>query len=190
VFRPEAQRRAFTHVDAHTGERTITVMGERLGPHGSDPLPWDELDDVDAVYFCAGDDEALRTARRAKVLVATTRESERLARAGVLLDAVVGSGRDPSERYIDIDPPPALVVSTLGAEGARYRTAGGASGGHPAEPPVGRIVCAYGAGDSFAAGLTYALASGTGIETALGLASRCGAATLTGRGPYEGQVRA
>src|SRR5687768_6308757 len=39
VFRAEPQRRAFTHVDA-AGERTITVMGARLGPRGDDPLPW------------------------------------------------------------------------------------------------------------------------------------------------------
>ena len=47
---------------------------------------------------------------------------------------------------------------------------------------------AYGAGDSFAAGLTYALASGLDRENALDLASRCGAAAMTGRGPYEGQL--
>ena len=50
THRAERQRRAFTHVDK-TGERTITVIGPRLGPHASDPLPWGELDDVDAVYF-------------------------------------------------------------------------------------------------------------------------------------------
>src|SRR5207244_1576168 len=120
VFRPEPQRRAFTHVDSD-GERTITVIGERLGPHASDPLPWSELDDVDAVYFCAGDDDALREARRARTLVATSRETGRLARAGVYLDAVVGSARDPSEIYVPVKPPPGLVVETLGPEGGRFR---------------------------------------------------------------------
>jgi ribokinase len=37
AWRHEPQRRAFVHVDAG-GERTITVMGERLGPRASDPL--------------------------------------------------------------------------------------------------------------------------------------------------------
>src|SRR5205085_6710816 len=47
-------RRGFTFVDSH-GERTITVIGERLEAERSDDLPWDELGDVDAVYFTAGD---------------------------------------------------------------------------------------------------------------------------------------
>ena len=54
ALRSEPQRRAFVHVDAE-GERTITVMGERIGPQGDDPLPWAELEDADAVYFTAGD---------------------------------------------------------------------------------------------------------------------------------------
>jgi ribokinase len=51
-------------------------------------------------------------------------------------------------------------------------------------------VDAYGAGDSFAGGLTYALGSGLDVEAALELAARCGAANLTGRGPYAGQLTA
>jgi ribokinase len=189
VFRPEPQRRAFTHVDA-AGERTITVMGTRLGPHASDPLPWDTLDDVDAVYFCAGDDDALRQARCARTLVATSREASRLARAGVYLDAVVGSGRDPSERYEPVDPPPGVVVETLGADGGRYRTADGSEGKFEAAELPGPRVCAYGAGDCFAAGLTFALGSRIQLSEALRIASQCGAACVTGRGPYERQLTA
>jgi ribokinase len=44
------------------------------------------------------------------------------------------------------------------------------------------VVDAYGAGDSFAAGLTYALAAGLEGSDAVGFAARCGAAALTGRG--------
>ncbi|HEX8103215.1 MAG TPA: PfkB family carbohydrate kinase, partial [Solirubrobacteraceae bacterium] len=40
--RPGPQRRAFTHLD-DGGERTITVVGERIVPHGDDPLDWDAL---------------------------------------------------------------------------------------------------------------------------------------------------
>lgn len=189
VFRAEPQRRAFTHVDA-AAERTITVIGERLGPRAADPFAWDELDDVDAVYFCAGDDDALRQARRARTLVATTREAERLARARVHLDAALGSGRDPGERYVPFEPAPALVVETLGADGGRYETAQGERGTYDAAPPPGPIVCTYGAGDGFAAGLTFALASGCSPTDALEAAARCGAAALTGRGPYETQLTA
>jgi ribokinase len=186
VFRPDAQRRAFTHVDA-AGERTITVMGERLGPHASDPLPWDALDGVNAVYFCAGDDDALRQARRARTLVATSREAGRLARAAVYLDAVVGSARDASERYAPVDPEPGAVVETLGSDGGRY-VARDMSGTWAAQPLPGPRVCAYGAGDSFAAGLTYGLGAGLPVEDAIALAARCGAANAMGRGPYEGQL--
>src|SRR5207249_8284471 len=37
-WQPEPQRRAFVHVDT-AAERTINVLGERLGPRGDDPLP-------------------------------------------------------------------------------------------------------------------------------------------------------
>src|SRR5919197_2644394 len=70
VWRQELQRRGFVHLDSNA-ERTITVMGSRLGPRGDDPLPWDELAETDAVYFTAGDASAVRAARAARVLVAT-----------------------------------------------------------------------------------------------------------------------
>lgn len=187
VFRDESQRRGFAHVDSE-GERTITVMGRRLGPHGSDALPWGQLDDTDAVYFCAGDDEALRLARHAKVLVATSRESQRLTRAGVYLDAVVGSTSDAAEAYTPISPTPGLVVLTTGSSGGSFETASGERGTFTATKPPGPVVCTYGAGDSFAAGLTFALGTGSSVTEALNVAARCGAACLTGRGPYEGQL--
>src|SRR5579871_543109 len=82
-------RRAFTHVDAH-GERTITVLGDKLLPKG--PLP---LDGYDLVFFVAGDVAALRSARHARFLAATPRELETLLAGGVALDLLVGSGADP-----------------------------------------------------------------------------------------------
>src|SRR5437764_834361 len=90
AWRPEPQRRAFVHVDA-VAERTITVIGERMGPHGDDPLPWEELGDADAVYFTAGDEEAVRKARgalwrhlhdRARTLRSVCRVERKEARAG------------------------------------------------------------------------------------------------------------
>lgn len=188
-FRDEPQRRAFTHV-VETGERTITVLGERLDPRADDPLPWDELASCDAVYFCAGDVGALRATREARVLVATSRELPRLREAGVALDAAVGSASDPHERYKpgDLDPAPRLGVWTEGASGGRY-LASETTGRYAATPPPGLVVDTYGAGDSFVAGLTYALASGADIEGALAFAARCGASCVTGRGPYEGQLQ-
>jgi len=68
-------------------------------------------------------------------------------------------------------------------------TRDGRSGRFDPAPPPGRIADAYGCGDSFAAGLTYGLAARRSLEDALTLAARCGAACLTGRGPYEAQLR-
>mgnify|MGYP003289329897 CR=1 FL=1 len=66
VWRRELQRRGFVHLDSNA-ERTITVIGSRLGPRGDDPLPWHELAETDAVYFTAGDAAAARAARAARV---------------------------------------------------------------------------------------------------------------------------
>jgi ribokinase len=191
AWRSEPQRRAFVHLDAE-GERTITVMGKRLGPHADDPLPWRELDGVDAVYFTAGDPGAVRAARAARTLVATVRAIEALAKAGVQLDALVSSAKDQGELYRpgEIDPPPLLVVRTAGAAGGSLVTADGRTSEWAGAPLPGRPVDAYGAGDSFAAGLTYGLGEGRSPQEALELAARCGAACMTGRGPYEGQLRA
>ena len=189
--RPEPQRRGFTFVDAD-GERTITVLGRRLVPRADDPLPWERLEGTDAVYFTAGDAGALRAARSARVLVATPRAGEEvLVEGGVALDALVGSAEDPGERLDadDLDPPPRLVVSTSGAEGGRYTGADGTEGSWEAAAPPGPVEDVYGAGDSFAAGLAYGLAEGRPVQEAVELAARCGAACLTGRGPYEGQLR-
>jgi hypothetical protein len=85
-------------VDAN-GERTITTLGRRLEPTTADGLPWNELEGVDAVYVTAGDPGALHEARSARVLVGTSRIADLLAQADLYLDAVVGSGNDPSEAF-------------------------------------------------------------------------------------------
>jgi ribokinase len=184
-FVPRPTRRGFTYLDAD-GERTITVFGEKLHPSLSHSLPWMELARCDGVYFTAGDIGALEAARRARVLVATARELPTLQRAAVELDALVGSGEDLAERYGpgDLEPPPRLVVSTAGALGG-WSQPGGPYRAVPLPGPVGD---AYGAGDSFAAGLTYGLAQLLGRDEALELAARCGAAVMTGDGPYEKQL--
>ena len=186
AWRAEPQRRAVTFVD-DGGERTITVIGERLGPRGGDELPWDELAAADGVYFTAGDAAALRRARAARVLTATPRALATLREGGVELDALIGSGRDPGEVYApgDVVPPPRLVVRTFGADGAVAEP----GGRFAASPLPGPRADAYGAGDSFAACLTFALAQDLPLGEAMELAARCGAAALTGRGAFEGQLR-
>ena len=180
-------RRAFVYLDSD-GERTITTIGERLHPVRADALPWDELAQADGVYFVAGDADALRAARGARALVATARILDLLEGADVRLDAVVGSARDASERYRPLDPPPRFVVSTAGSEGGTWTAGEERTGRWKAAPLPGPRGDAYGAGDSFAAGLTYALADARDVDAAVELAARCGAACMTGRGPYGRQL--
>ena len=188
--RDEWARRKIAFVDAR-GERTLTVLGSRLVPHGSDDLPWQDLAGFDAVYFTGGDADALRAARAARVLVATPRAQPVLSEAGVALDALVGSGSDEGERYRpgDIDPEPRLVVQTAGERGGSWTASGGPAGTWAAAELPGPVADAYGCGDSFAAGLTYGLGAGMPTEEAIELAARCGAHALTGDGAVQGQLR-
>ncbi|MFL5942668.1 MAG: PfkB family carbohydrate kinase [Gaiellaceae bacterium] len=183
-----AQRRALTHVDEN-GERTITVLGDKLLPSGEDgSLPWEELSRCEAVYFVSGDVAALQAARRCDVLVATARELETLRRAGVPVDVLVGSGEDAAERFEpgELDPEPRIVVTTAGALGGWIRP----GGPFRAAPIPGVVSDAYGCGDCFAAGLTYGLALREPVDEAVAIGARCGAAVLTGRGAYERQLTA
>jgi ribokinase len=190
VRRGEETRRGFTYLD-DSHERTITVIGKRLQPQGDDDLPWDELRDTDAVYFCAGDPGALRRARAARKVVATARILDTLREASVELDALVGSTKDPSERYAagELDPPPRLAVGTAGAEGGTWTAAEGRTGRWSAAEVPGEPVDAYGCGDSFAAGLAFALGEGRDVPDALDIAAQCGATCMTGRGPYGRQLQ-
>jgi ribokinase len=183
---PEPQRRGVTYVD-DGGERTITVIGEKLRPRGGDEsLPWEELHRCDCVYFTGGDVEALRKARHARIVVATARELETLARAGIELDALVASARDEGEHYEpgELDPPPRCFVATSGALGGWMQP----GGPFEAARPPGPIEDTYGAGDCFAAGLTFALGRGDEPRDATAFAAQCGATVITGRGPYGHQL--
>ncbi len=187
---PGGTRRGFTFLDAQ-GERTITVFGPKPRPGGDDSsLPWQRLRETDVVYFTAGDAAAVRRAREARTLVASSRELETLLEARVALDALVGSGADPGEAYTpgSLHPEPGVWVATDGASGGSYTTATQAARRYTAAPLPGPVSDAYGCGDSFAAGFTFGLGEGRGTEAALELGARCGAACLTGAGPYGNQL--
>jgi ribokinase len=185
AVRAGPQRRGFTYVDAD-GERTITVIGERIGPRRSDDLPWDELATMDGVYFVSGDPATVRAARAAKVLVATARSLADLREARGELDALVRSRNDTSESYRpgDLEPPPRIEVATVGHLGGSYTVGGGSPTHFQAAAVPGPVQDTYGAGDSFAAGFTYGLAEGLPVEDAIALAARTGAAALTRRGAH------
>jgi ribokinase len=190
--RTSPTRQAVCLVD-RDGERTITTLGPRLEARGSDALPWDRLAEIDAVYVTAGDADALRRARAARVVVVSSRHLRTLAASGIKADAVVGSELDRDEAYdpqLLVHAPPDLVVLTEGAAGGRFRTAGGETGRWRPTPPPGPISDTYGSGDSFHAGLTWALGAGSPLTEGLEFAARCGAAALAGRGPAGGQLDA
>jgi ribokinase len=182
-------RTAVTLLDDR-GERTIITLGERLQPRGEDDeLPWAELRSIDAIYFTAGDLAALRAARQARVLVASPRAVDALGH-DVPLDALVLSENDTMERReaARAGDEAELVAFTEGGRGGAYRERSGRSGRWAAASLPSAVVDSYGCGDSFAAGLTYALGAGLEAADALELAARCGAACLTGRGPYQRQL--
>jgi ribokinase len=171
------------------GDRTIVVVGQPLHPSASDPLPWKLLASCDAAYFTAEDPAVLRFAREARVLVVTARRRAALAASGVRADAVVGSAADPREAstLADYPVPPFALVLTEGASGGRIETAGGIAR-FPAPPPPARVESTYGAGDSFAAALTYYLAAGLAVPRACERAGPHGAAVLGALDPREGQL--
>jgi ribokinase len=185
------QRRGFIQLD-RDGERTITIMGERTTPAGADALPWERLEEAAGVYFTGGDEAALHAARRAPALVATPRAGETLLRAGVKLDVLVRSADDAGEMALGdhLDPAPSYIVSTRGGEGGQWLGEDHTTGEWKSAALPGPKGDAYGAGDSFAGGLTWALAQGMEIGPALDLAARCGAHKLTGRAGFDRQLTA
>ena len=105
-----------------------------------------------------------------------------LQEAGVSLDALIGSGLDPSERVnpAQLNPAPLKLIRREGA-------AGGISlpgGRYDPTPLPGPMVDSYGCGDSFSAGVVTGLAARWSLENAIALGAQCGAACAMRIGPY------
>ncbi len=115
---------------------------------------------MDAVFFVAGDVDALapRAPRaRADRDVARARGAPARRRRARRADRQRG-GRGGALPPGELDPPPRLVVTTAG--GARRLGAARRAVHARRRSRPGAVVDTYGAGDSFAAGLTYALGAG------------------------------
>lgn len=172
------------------GERTIFVVGRPLHPAADDLLAWDILETCDAVYFTGEDPETLRLARRAQLLLVTARRAHVLEASGIRADVVVGSKRDPREnrtRDAYAQPPGALVL-TDGAHGGTIYTPTG-DNDFATPDRTAPIVGQYGAGDSFAAALTYYVAAGLPVLAACERAAHHGAAVLDAINPLDHQLR-
>lgn len=187
VVRASPHPRVVVMVDAQ-GRRTIVVTGEPLQAFATDPLPWTLLASCDAVFFTGADPEVVKLARAAKTLVATARRAPILRQAAVAPDVIVGSVADPRENapLASYEPEPGALVLTDGPRRVHVYRAGGVTS-VDAPPPVNRTVSDYGAGDSFAAALTFFLAAGYGVEQACAAAGPCAAAVLAGPDPLEAQ---
>ena len=182
AWRELPTRRGLSLVDGE-GDRAITVIGERLTPSLNDDLPWEALGACDGLFVTAADAPLLKACRSAAVLAATPRvRLPVLQKAGVALDALIGSGLDPSE-WVEpeqLNPAPHTLIRTEGA-------AGGLSlpgGRYDPAPMPGPLVESYGCGDSFAAGVVTGLAAEWPLAKAIALGAQCGAACATRFGPY------
>jgi ribokinase len=124
----------------------------------------------------------MESARQARVLVASPRARSALGHDGPVIDALVYSASDVGERdwAARVAHRVRLHVATEGARGGSWW--GEAEGRWSAVPPPGKPHDAYGCGDSFAAGVTFALAGGSSIEDAAALGAQCGALCLTRAG--------
>jgi ribokinase len=178
AWRKRPQRRGLSLIDAQR-ERTLIILGERMHPEAADALPWDELA-VDAVYVTGGDAGAIQHARRARVVVSTSRIQALLT--GISLDALVGSTNDAAECY-DGGLDTRLVVRTDGARGGTFQL-GDAIERYDAVPAA-VTGDTYGAGDTFAAGLTYALGEGLAPREACEAAAGRATEVLDVIGPYR-----
>jgi ribokinase len=173
-------RRALTLLE-DSGERTIVTVGERLEPRAADDLEWDLLNGCAGAYFTAGDVAALERARRARVLVASPRGRAALEQ-GPDADALVFSRRDRDEAQWArrLEHKARLFVETRGAEGGVWW--GASEGSWNPLAPEAPVKDAYGCGDSFAAGFTFALASGATVAEAAQLGAERGTRCLTRAG--------
>ena len=182
AWREAPTRRGISLVDGE-GDRAITVIGERLTPSLDDDLPWEALGECDGLFVTAADVPLLKACRAAAVLAATPRvRLPVLQKAGVPIDALIGSGLDPGEMVDpdELNPAPHTIIRTEGA-------AGGLSlpgGRYEPAPLPGPMVESYGCGDSFAAGVVTGLAARWTLANAIALGAQCGAACATRFGPY------
>jgi len=182
VIKNQHTKSIFVYIDEQD-ERTITVMGNLKPSGGSKDLPWEKLAEMDAVYFVSGDENALKFARHAKVLVSTARILPLLRNTGIQLDGLVSSAKDSGEVYHEgeLNPAPSTVVITRGVNG------GDASDGTTYRSEIvanSELVDTYGCGDSFAAGLTFGLAGGATVQDALKIAALAGADAAKRRGAF------
>ncbi len=183
AWRDEPTRRGFSIIDS-VGERSITIIGDRIAPKNKDNLDWSTLNDMDGIFITAADKEIFKKSRVAKILCTTPRVGlDIINESGIFLDGLIGSNLDPGEVFSlnELRLKPRFVIKTEGKNGGivfpggRYKAIGNKK----------KEVDSYGCGDSFAAGILYGLTSNWDIEESLNIAKIMGRNCSEHFGPYE-----
>lgn len=183
AWREKPTRKGISFI-SKDGERTITVIGERLQPIASDNLPWGDMNKYDGIFLTATDKEGIRFAREAKFLSATPRIGEStLKNSKVKLNALIGSGLDLGEKinHKELIPKPDIYIETRGKLGG---TIFPNNQHYKSITPTSKEIDTYGCGDSFAGGVTAALSANLNLNQAIEIGAYCGAECSTHYGPY------
>ena len=182
AWREKPTRRGFSLIDSY-GERSITVIGERLSPNSKDNLEWKLLEKMDGIFITASDSTIFKKARIANILCTTPRVGlHTINKSNVLLDALIGSNLDPGEvfSFSELSIKPRYTIKTEGEDGGIVFPGGRYHALKNRRPKVD----SYGCGDSFAAGILYGLAAKWNIEKCINLAKILGRNTSEYFGPY------
>ena len=182
AWRDKPTRKGFSLIDKK-GERSITVIGERLEPKFNDKLNWEILKDMDGIFVTAGDFNLLKAARASKVLCVTPRIGiDKIIQSKIKIDSLISSNLDPGENYNekDLKIKPTFIIKTEGEAGGICIP----GGRYKALELKNKKIDSYGCGDSFAAGILYGLTSDWNIEKSISLATVLGRNCIESFGPY------
>ena len=183
AWRDKPTRKGFSVIDSE-GERSITIIGDRLAPTHKDNLDWNILNDMDGIFITAADKEIFKKSRIAKTLCTTPRVGLNIINESrIFLDGLIGSNLDPGEVFSldELILKPKFVIKTEGENGGIIFP----GGRYKAIKNKVMKIDSYGCGDSFAAGILYGLSSNWDIEESLNLAKIMGRDCSEHFGPYE-----
>ena len=182
AWRDKPTRKGFSMIDSE-GERSITIIGDRLAPTHKDNLAWSTLNDMDGIFITAADKELFKISRVANTLCSTPRVGLNIINeSGIFLDGLIGSNLDPGEVFSlnELRLKPKFVIKTEGENGGIVFP-----GGRYKALVNKKKVDSYGCGDSFAAGILYGLSSSWNIEESLNIAKILGRNCSEHFGPYK-----
>ncbi len=182
AWRNSSTRKGFSLVDK-SGERSITIVGDRLAPSSKDNLNWNLLKEMDGIFITAGDEEIFKKSRSCSILCTTPRVGIKIiSNSKVFLDALIGSNLDPDENFSlsDLTNIPKYIIKTEGKDGGILFPGGRFKAVKNNIP----IVDSYGCGDSFAAGILFGLASNWNIDKTVKLGTVLGGNCIGNFGPY------